>query len=91
MQSDFVERFFMDDFLYINKQLKNKSNNNIILNQDDAKKEVKESLDNIDYLLNLVDSGLKSTEVLNTNVLKLLKFNYQNILNYFSKQVNNDN
>ena len=81
----------MDDFLYINKQLKNKSNNNIILNQDDAKKEVKESLDNIDYLLNLVDSGLKSTEVLNTNVLKLLKFNYQNILNYFSKQVNNDN
>ena len=75
----------MNEFLYMKKQLKNKSNNNIVLNQDDAKNEVKESLDNIGYLLRLINSGMKSSEVLNANVLRLLKINYQNISKFFLK------
>lgn len=75
----------MNEFLYMKKQLKNKSNNNIVLNQDDAKNEVKESLDNIGYLLRLINSGMKSSEVLNVNVLRLLEINYQNISKFFLK------
>lgn len=69
----------------VSRKLKSKCCDNSILNYDDAKKEVKDSLENISYLLSLIDGKYHSSEVLNVNVLRLLKINYLNISKYFSE------
>nr|BFD33715.1 hypothetical protein GTC16762_33340 [Pigmentibacter ruber] len=42
-------------------------------------KEIKICLDNIEYLLNLIDNGRSAVDVLSINVLKLMKFNFEKI------------
>ena len=75
----------MSDFLYIKKKLKIK--NNIILNKDTIKNDVNDAIDSINYILKLIDEGMESFDIVNPNVLKLLKLNYGNIRNFFQNEL----
>jgi len=75
----------MSDFLYIKKKLKIK--NNIILNKDTIKNDVNDAIDSINYILKLIDEGMESSDIVNPNVLKLLKLNYGNIRNFFQNEL----
>ncbi|MBX9838471.1 MAG: hypothetical protein K2X69_09185 [Silvanigrellaceae bacterium] len=78
----------MSDFLYIKKKLKIKNNqNNIILDNDTIKNEVNDAIDSINYILKLMDGGMKSSDLVNPTVLNLLKLNYVNIRKFFQNEL----
>lgn len=73
----------MDTYSIINNRLRNKIKGNDLQNVSMVKCELNESMENIQYLLELFKGRLKSSEILEINMLKLLMYNFQNIKKFY--------
>ncbi len=64
-------------------RIKNNFKNNI-------QKEITNSIENIEYLLNTMDKNCNYNKVMTKNILELLKINYLNIKNSLSQRKENE-